>query len=96
MPGRLSSTSDQLLVCPIATPSPLFVQRDGSLSAQEEEGIAEDLEFEFSSSKMEDLVFYLVVILYCFLMFLEQFVNFSFYLSFYGKKKLIPRRTILF
>ncbi|XLR68340.1 hypothetical protein S83_019012, partial [Arachis hypogaea] len=45
MPERLSSTLDQHLVCPIVTPSPTFVQRDGNLSVLEEEGIAKASDF---------------------------------------------------
>lgn len=67
MPARLSSTLDQHLVCPIVTPSPTFVQRDGNLSVLEEEGIAEASEFEFWSSKMKDFpIYHVTVVLFSF------------------------------
>ncbi|KAL4370836.1 uncharacterized protein DS421_6g171710 [Arachis hypogaea] len=77
MPERLSSTLDQHLVCPIVTPSPTFVQRDGNLSVLEEEGIAKASEFEFWSSKMEDFPFYHVTVLYCFPFCVVKTVHFS-------------------
>ncbi|XLS93701.1 hypothetical protein HN51_069709, partial [Arachis hypogaea] len=45
MDERLSSTLDQHLVCPIVTPSPMFVQKDGNLRVLEEEGLAKASEF---------------------------------------------------
>lgn len=71
---RLSSTLDRLLVCPIAIPSPMSVQRDGNLSGPEGEGIAEALEFEFLISNVKEFSSYPVIIMYCFLVFLEQLI----------------------
>jgi len=83
-------------VCPIATPSPMSVQRDGNLSGPEGEGIAEALEFEFRSSNMKEFSSYPVIIMYCFLVLLEQLLILVFTFPSKGKiLKLLPR-TILF
>lgn len=97
MPVRLSSTLDQLLVCPIATPSPMSVQREGNLSGPEEEGIAEALEFEFWSSNMKEFSFYLMIIMYCFLVFWNNLLILVFIFPYLREKieTLSPNNFVL-
>lgn len=61
---RLSSTLDQLLACPIVTPSHMSALMEENLRGPEEKGIAKALEFELWNSNMKGHSFYLVIFLY--------------------------------